>query len=195
MNGKGVWRALGKTLLALSLAGVCLDPGGAFADNPGGDTEGGREQMQIQSSAFNEGETIPRKHTCDGEDVSPQLSWSGVPEGSKSLVLICDDPDAPVGTWVHWVLFGIAPDVNELPEGVNGGDAAPGGPTQGRNDFGRLGYGGPCPPTGPAHRYFFKLYAVDNEPVLGAGATKAEVTQAIKGHILAEGQFMGRYGR
>ena len=151
--------------------------------------------MQIQSSAFEEGATIPRKHTCEGEDISPQLSLSAPPSGTKSLVLICDDPDAPVGTWVHWVLFGIPPDIGELPEAVPADDEVLGGAKHGRNDFGNLGYGGPCPPPGPAHRYFFKLYAVDMEPVLNVGATKAEVLQAIEGHILAEAQLMGRYGR
>jgi hypothetical protein len=193
MNGKAARRALWKIPLALGLTVACV--GAAFAENADGDMEGGRGQMLIQSSAFNEGETIPRKHTCDAEDISPQISWSGVPEGTKSLLLICDDPDAPMGTWAHWVLFGISPDVNELPEGVNAGDAAPGGPTEGRNDFGRLGYGGPCPPAGPAHRYVFKLYAVDDEPVLAAGATKTEALRAIEGHIVAEGRLMGRYGR
>ena len=151
--------------------------------------------MNIQSSAFKEGDTIPKKHTCEGEDVSPQLLWSAPPDGTKSLVLICDDPDAPVGTWVHWVLFGLSPDTKELPEDVPDGEQVPGGAKHGRNDFGNLGYGGPCPPPGPAHRYFFKLYAVDIELPLNAGAAKAEVMQAVEGHILAECQLMGRYGR
>ncbi len=151
--------------------------------------------MQILSGAFNEGDTIPKKHTCDGEDVSPLLSWSDVPDGSKGLVLICDDPDAPVGTWVHWVLFGITPDTTELPEGVPDGERVLSGAMHGCNSWGNLGYGGPCPPAGPPHRYFFKLYAVDIEPVLSPGATAAEVMVAIEGHILAEGRLMGRYGR
>jgi Raf kinase inhibitor-like YbhB/YbcL family protein len=157
--------------------------------------EGGIGTMQIQSSAFEEGATIPKKHTCEGEDVSPALSWSAPPSGTKSLVLICDDPDAPVGTWVHWVLFGLSPDTVELPEGVPSDGEVLGGAKHGRNDFGNLGYGGPCPPPGPAHRYFFKIYAVDTEPMLNVGATKADVMQAIEGHILAEGQLMGLYGR
>ncbi len=160
-----------------------------------GEMEGGMGVMNITSMAFAEGEVIPKKHTCDGEDVSPELSWEGVPGGAKSLVMICDDPDAPVGTWVHWVLFGIKPDASGLPEGVPDGESILDGATHGRNDFGNLGYGGPCPPPGPAHRYYFKLYAVDVEPSLGAGATMADVMQAIDGHILAEGQLMGRYGR
>jgi hypothetical protein len=151
--------------------------------------------MDLTSTSFAEGDAIPKKHTCDAEDVSPELSWSGVPEGAKSLVMICDDPDAPVGTWVHWVMFGISPDANGLPEGVPDGESVLGGATHGRNDFGNLGYGGPCPPPGPAHRYFYKIFAVDIEPVLSAGGSKADVMQAIDGHIVAEGQLMGRYGR
>jgi Raf kinase inhibitor-like YbhB/YbcL family protein len=178
-------------LLALSFVFACAGSTWTFA----AETEGGREVMQIQSTAFGEGDTIPKRHTCDGEDVSPQLSWSGVPDGAKSLVMICDDPDAPIGMWVHWVLFGIAPDTSELAEDVPDGENVLGGAVHGRNDFGNLGYGGPCPPPGPAHRYFFKLYAVDIEVVLPAGATKAEVISATEGHILAEGQLMGRYGR
>jgi hypothetical protein len=151
--------------------------------------------MQIQSSAFKEGAMIPKKHTCDSEDVSPALSWSATPAGTKCLVLICDDPDAPVGTWVHWVLFALKPNVNELPEGVPTNGDVLGGAKQGRNDFGNLGYGGPCPPPGKPHRYFFKLYAVDMEPQLKIGATKADVMKTIQGHVLAEAQLMGRYGR
>lgn len=193
MNRRLAW-ASRTILLALGLGLVCAWPGRILAQDTDGDREGSG-QMQILSGAFNEGDTIPKKHTCDGEDVSPQLSWSGVPDGSKSVVLICDDPDAPVGTWVHWVLFGIAPDTTELPEGVPDGERVLSGATHGRNSWGSLGYGGPCPPAGPAHRYFFKLYAVDIEPVLSPGATAAEVVVAIEGHILAEGRLMGRYGR
>ncbi len=151
-------------------------------------------KLEIKSAAFEEGGSIPRKYTCDGADVSPPLSWTRPPEGTKSMVLISDDPDAPVGTWVHWVLYGLSPDTLELPEGVPGDKEVLGGARQGTSDFGRIGYGGPCPPGG-THRYYFKLYAVDFEPALGAGATKKEVLKAIEGHILAEGQLMGRYSR
>jgi Raf kinase inhibitor-like YbhB/YbcL family protein len=190
MNRKPVVTAM-MLLLAFGFAFTCARPAWILAE----ETEGGQGTMQIQSTAFGEGDTIPKKHTCEGEDVSPQLSWSGVPSEAKNLVMICDDPDAPVGTWVHWVLFGIAPDVAELAEGVPDGESVLGGAMHGRNDFGNLGYGGPCPPPGPAHRYYFKLYAVANEPVINPGATKAEVMAAIEGHVLAEGQLMGRYGR
>lgn len=153
--------------------------------------EEGEEEMAIQvtSTAFSEAGTIPKKHTCDGQDVSPQLSWSGVPEGTKSLALIMDDPDAPIGTFVHWVLYDIPADVKELPEGVQGVGV------QGVNDFRRSGYNGPCPPRGPAHRYYFKIYALDTTLGLKAGARKADVEKAMQGHILAWGQLMGKYGR
>ncbi|RJP20395.1 MAG: YbhB/YbcL family Raf kinase inhibitor-like protein [Candidatus Abyssobacteria bacterium SURF_5] len=151
--------------------------------------------MQIKSSAFEEGGTIPKKYTCEGQDVSPPLSWSDPPNGTKSLALIADDPDAPMGTWVHWVLYGLAPDVTRLSEGVPPDNEVLGGARQGRNDFGNIGYGGPCPPPGRPHRYYFKLYALDMKLSLAPGARKAELLKAMEAHILAEGQLMGRYGR
>jgi hypothetical protein len=157
--------------------------------------EGGKEAMEIKSSAFTEGATIPKKYTCAGEDISPPLSWSDPPKGTKSLALICDDPDAPVGTWVHWVFYGVSPDVRKLDEGVPPDGEVLKGAKQGRNDFGNLGYGGPCPPPGPAHRYYFKLYAMDMKLMLPAGATKSELLGALDGHVLAEAQLMGRFGR
>jgi Raf kinase inhibitor-like YbhB/YbcL family protein len=155
----------------------------------------GKETMQITSTAFREGTSIPVKHTCDGADVSPPLKWSGAPVGTKSLVLISDDPDAPVGTWVHWVLYDMPPTVTELQENLPKTATVPGVGTQGTNDFRRLGYGGPCPPPGKAHRYFFKLYALDKTLDLKPGATKKEVEQAMAQHILAQGQLMGTYKR
>jgi len=149
--------------------------------------------MRIESSAFSEGEKIPRQYTCDGKDVSPPLSWSGVPEGAKSFALICDDPDAPK-TWVHWVVFDLPAGTKGLPEAVAARESVPGGGTQGTNDFRKPGYGGPCPPSG-THRYFFKLYALDTQVKLGSGATKADLERAMKGHVLAEGSLMGRYSR
>jgi Raf kinase inhibitor-like YbhB/YbcL family protein len=145
--------------------------------------------IQLTSSAFKEGGNIPRRHTCDGEDLSPSLSWTGIPAGTHSLALIVDDPDAPRGDWVHWVLFDLLPDLDGLPEGVAGTGTA------GKNDFGRLGYGGPCPPRGSNHRYYFKLYALDQTLGLKPGATKVDVETAMTGHILAKGQVMGRYER
>ena len=149
--------------------------------------------MKLTSSAFTEGSMIPRKYTCDGEDVSPPLAWAEVPAGIKSLALICDDPDAPVGTWVHWVLFNLPPTLTGLPEGVPA-EKSPQGGVHGTNSWRRIGYGGPCPPGG-THRYFFKLYALDTQLNLGNNATAKDVQAAIKGHVLAEAQLMGRYKR
>jgi len=148
----------------------------------------------ITSSAFSEGGMIPRKYTCDGPDISPDLSWEGVPEGTKSLALICDDPDAPVGTWVHWVLFNIPAGEKSLPAKMVADATLSNGALHGTNDFRRLGYGGPCPPGG-THRYYFKLYALDTALQLDAGATKAKVEAAMAGHILAKAQLMGKYKR
>ena len=151
-------------------------------------------KLEVKSSAFEEGGMIPSKYTCDGPDVSPPLSWDQPPDGTKSQVLINDDPDAPMGTWVHWVLYGLSPDTLELPEGVPVDKKVLGGAKQGTTDFGRTGYGGPCPPGG-THRYYFKLYAIDIKLDLDAGVTKKEVLKAIEGHVLAKGQLMGRYSR
>ncbi len=157
--------------------------------------EGGDKMtLQISSPAFSEGQMIPRQYTCDGADISPALSWSGVPEGTRSLALICDDPDAPMGTWVHWVLFNIDPARNGLPEQIAPDAQVLGGARHGTNDFRRLGYGGPCPPGG-THRYFFKMYALDTELELESGATKAQLEAAMQGHVLAQAQLMGKYRR
>ena len=157
--------------------------------------EGYAMKLDIKSTAFEGGDSIPKQYTCDGADISPQLSWSQPPEGTGSMVLICDDPDAPMGTWVHWVLYGLSPDTLEISENIPDDKEVLGGSKHGVNDFHKYGYGGPCPPGG-THRYFFKLYAVDTEVVdLDPGATKDEVLVAIKGHVLAEGQLMGRYSR
>src|SRR5437867_13104484 len=141
----------------------------------------------LSSPAFAAGDSIPAKFTADGLDVSPMLEWAAPPGGTKSLVLIVDDPDAPAGTWVHWVLIGIPPDRTSLPEGVEktGTPSGLGGAVNGKNDLGRLGYGGPAPPGGKTHRYFFKLDALDTKLALAAGATKDQVEKAMKGHILA----------
>ena len=149
--------------------------------------------LQLMSSIFKEGEMIPRANTCDGPDVSPDLSWDGVPQGTKSLALICDDPDAP-RNWVHWVLFNIPPDETQLPAEIPADAVLNNNARHGKNDFGRLGYGGPCPPSG-THRYYFKLYALDTELGLDSGATRTQVEEAMQGHILTEGRLMGRYGR
>ncbi|MCS7337824.1 MAG: YbhB/YbcL family Raf kinase inhibitor-like protein [Verrucomicrobiae bacterium] len=158
-------------------------------------TESQAMKIQVTSPAFQDGKPIPSKYTCDGEDVSPPLNWTNVPPEAKSLVLISDDPDAPVGTWVHWVLYDLPPTTAGLSEGVPKSSELPNGAKQGINDFRRIGYGGPCPPPGKPHRYYFKLYALDTMLGLKPGATKAEVEKAMKGHILAQGQLMGTYQR
>ena len=151
--------------------------------------------IQLTSSAFAEGQPIPEKYTCDGADISPPLKWTNIPQGAKSLALVCDDPDAPAGTWVHWVLYELPPAVTELPEGVPTTETISNVAKQGVNDFKRIGYGGPCPPRGGPHRYFFKLYALDAELQLKAKATKKDLLRAMEGHSLAEGQLMGTYKR
>ena len=151
--------------------------------------------MELRSDAFKQGEMIPRKYTCDGDDLSPKLTWNKPPEGTKQLVLICDDPDAPRGTWDHWVIYGLPADTLGLPEGVKHGGEVKGIGIQGTNSGGIIGYNGPCPPKGPAHRYFFKLYAIDKKLDLKPGLSKKEVLKAMEGHILAQGELMGKYGR
>jgi len=150
--------------------------------------------IKVSSTAFAEGGMIPAKYTCDEEDISPPLAWDSIPEGTKTLALVCDDPDAPMGTWVHWVLFNLPVDISELPGNVPPERELESGAKQGTNDFGRIGYGGPCPPGG-THRYYFKLYALDAVLDLEAGARKPQLLEAMEGHILAEGQLMGRYSR
>jgi Raf kinase inhibitor-like YbhB/YbcL family protein len=158
-------------------------------------TRGGAKMaITITSTAFAEGGMIPGEHTCDGRDISPPLAWTGAPEGTKSLALICDDPDAPMGTWVHWVLFNIPATANELPQSIPPDKLLEDGSRHGRNDFRKFGYGGPCPPGG-THRYYFKLYALDMELAQEPGLTKAELIKAMEGHILAQGQLIGRYKR
>jgi Raf kinase inhibitor-like YbhB/YbcL family protein len=155
---------------------------------------GGKMQVKVTSEAFDEGGMIPGKYTCDGQDVSPPLSWGSVPEGAKSIALISDDPDAPRGTWVHWVVFNLPPTLKGLPEGIPRKETLDDGGRQGVNDFGRFGYGGPCPPGG-THRYYFKIYILDTSLGLTGRVTKARLLEAMEGHILAEGRLMGRYKR
>ena len=150
--------------------------------------------MEIKSSAFENNKMIPKQYTCDGKNISPQLLWSDVPEGTKSIALISDDPDAPMGTWVHWVIYNIPGDVNELAENISPDKTLSNGAKQGTNDFKKIGYGGPCPPSG-THRYFFKLYALDTKLNLDSGATKKQLLQAMEGHILAQAELMGKYKR
>jgi Raf kinase inhibitor-like YbhB/YbcL family protein len=143
----------------------------------------------LTSPAFSDGEAIPPRYTCEGANLSPPLSWSGLPEGTRSLSLIMDDPDAPVGTFTHWLAWGIDPEVG----GLAAGERAP---VEGRNDFGVTGYGGPCPPPGHGpHRYFFRLYALDSEVGLHPGAIRKELERALEGHLLGEAVLVGVYQR
>jgi Raf kinase inhibitor-like YbhB/YbcL family protein len=154
----------------------------------------GAEELTLTSPAFAEGEMIPAKYTCDDADISPPLQISGVPANAASLALICDDPDAPMDTWVHWVLYNLPSTTIELPEGLPTDSELADGTRQGFTDFQRSGYGGPCPP-GDTHRYYFKLYALDIELDLADTATKADLLSAMADHILAETQLLGRYSR
>lgn len=151
--------------------------------------------FSMHSAAFANGAAIPKKFTCSGEDQSPVLEWSGAPPATKSFALIVDDPDAPGGTWVHWVIFNIPATSAGLHEGTEKKDRLPDGTRQGRNDFGKIGYNGPCPPPGRPHRYFFKLYALNTELGIAAGAGKAELERAMDGHILAKAAWVGKFGR
>jgi Raf kinase inhibitor-like YbhB/YbcL family protein len=151
--------------------------------------------LTLSSNSFEAGGTIPKKFTCDAQDSSPELHWSDPPAGTKSFALTADDPDAPAGTWVHWVLYDLPGDLRALAESVPKQEALPNGARQGRNDFRKTGYGGPCPPPGKPHRYFFKLYALDAKLDLKASATKAELERAMSGHVLAHAELIGRYGR
>lgn len=151
--------------------------------------------LELTSSAFKSGDPIPRRYTCEDEDLSPPLHWTVPPAATKSFVIIADDPDAPAGTWVHWVIYDLPLDLRGLTEGVSPKDRLPDGALQGLNDFKRVGYGGPCPPPGKPHRYYFTLYALDVMLNLKPRATKAQVLDGCKGHVLAEAQLMGRFGR
>jgi Raf kinase inhibitor-like YbhB/YbcL family protein len=152
--------------------------------------------FSLTSTAFKDGAPIPSKHTCDGADRSPPLAWSDAPPGTAAFALIAEDPDAPAGTWVHWVAYNLPATTAELPENVAKVESLDlGGARQGRNDFHRPGYGGPCPPPGPPHRYFFKLYALDAPLQVRPGATKKDVEAAMQGHTLGMAQLSGTYAR
>lgn len=152
-------------------------------------------KIALTSPAFREGGSIPEAHTCDGPDRSPALHWDRPPDGARSLALLCEDPDAPTGLWVHWVIWGIPSDSTSLSEGVAMQKTLPNHARQGTNDFRKIGYGGPCPPRGKAHRYCFKLFALDCALDLAPGATRKQVLEAMTGHIVGEGELMGRYAR
>lgn len=151
--------------------------------------------LTISSPSFPSGRDIPKKFTCDGVDVSPQLAWTDPPVGTKSFAVLVDDPDAPVGNWNHWALWNLPATARGLAEGISKEAGLSDGSQQGKNDFRRTGYNGPCPPPGKPHRYYFKLFALDTKLDLKSGATKREVEAAMKGHILEQAEWMGRYGR
>ncbi|RKY46151.1 MAG: YbhB/YbcL family Raf kinase inhibitor-like protein [Candidatus Omnitrophota bacterium] len=151
--------------------------------------------LELKSSAFGNGDYIPSRYTCDSLNFSPPLEWEGVPPQTKSFVIICDDPDAPFKVWVHWVIYNIPSSKRKLEENIPCQGVLADGTLQGVNDFKRLGYGGPCPPPGAAHRYFFKIYALDTILDLKEGASKREVLEKMKGHILDKGELVGLYKR
>ncbi len=150
------------------------------------------KKMSLSSSAFKDGQPIPVDYTCDGKNISPPLSWTGAPSETKSLLLIVDDPDAPSGVWTHWIVWNLSTDTSDLPEGFTKSRS---NATQGNNDFKKPGYGGPCPPAGKAHRYFFRIYALDTTLDVPAGATRKQIDAAMAKHVLSMGQLMGTYQR
>jgi Raf kinase inhibitor-like YbhB/YbcL family protein len=151
--------------------------------------------FSISSSAFEHGASIPRAFTADGTDVSPALSWENPPSGTQAFALVCDDPDAPIGTWVHWLIWNLPASAKGLAEGVQPKKTMGDGSAQGKNDFGRIGYGGPSPPPGKPHRYFFRLYALKEKLPLAAGASRRELDKAMEGKILAAVEVFGTYRR
>jgi len=153
------------------------------------------KQISISSDTFENGSTMPVEYTCDGEDHSPALLWDTVPAGTRSIALIVDDPDAPGKTFVHWVIYNIPANSTGLPAAMPKDSSLNDGSLQGKNDFDKIGYNGPCPPPGKPHRYFFKVYAIDTTLSLLSGATKSQVEAAMSGHILAQGEMIGKYGR
>ena len=151
--------------------------------------------VRLKAEAFKPESDIPAQFTCDGSNVSPALAWTAPPAGTESIALVMEDPDAPARTWIHWVVYDLAATERGLPEDVAPTATLPSGAKQGRNDFGRLGYGGPCPPPGPAHRYWFRLFALDTKLDLKPGAARAQLERAMRGHVLAQADMMARYGR
>jgi Raf kinase inhibitor-like YbhB/YbcL family protein len=180
-------------LLILFAAGCAKQPA-APAQNPAvtSTPQSTAPVFRLTSTAFKDGEPVPRQYTCSGVNVSPPLEWPGVHKTAKTLAIIADDPDAPAGTWVHWVVYNLPADTMGIVENLPQDENLKGGGFQGKNDFEKIGYGGPCPPSG-THRYFFKIYALDGELPLKAGATKTDVEKAMEGHILAQTQLMGTY--
>lgn len=172
------------------LAGTgCAPKSEPVAEEPKG------QGIAITSPAFRAGQPIPARHTGDGDDLSPPLQWSGIPQEARSLVIICDDPDAPRGTFVHWLLYDLPASEKGLPEGVPRDEKLPSGASQGTNDFGRYGYIGPSPPSGPVHHYHFRLYALSAPTGLKPGASRGDLDAAMKGRVIATGELVGTYKR
>jgi Raf kinase inhibitor-like YbhB/YbcL family protein len=183
-------------VLSMAISG-CSRSSPTITQPPVNSAQPNKTEIKLTSTAFKEGESIPRAYTCDGVNISPPLEWSGVgstTKPAKTIAIIADDPDAPGGTWVHWVLYNLAADNIGLVENVPATESLKAGGFQGKNDFGKIGYSGPCRPSG-SHRYFFRIYALDGELPLKAGATKADLMKAMEGHIIAQGQSMGTYRR
>lgn len=151
--------------------------------------------INLMSDVFEEGDRIPIKHTCDDTNISPPLRWSTLPERTISFAVLCEDPDAPAGIWTHWIIFNIPPNVMELPAGIKNEEKLENGIVQGVNDFGYTGFGGPCPPDGAEHRYYFRIYALDTTLNPGPGAKRKEFLKALNENVLDEGHLMGIYGR
>lgn len=166
----------------------------ATAGTPVADGEATQMEFIVDSEAFEDGEAVPRKYSCDGDDISPPLRWTGIPPGTQALAVVLDDPDAPAGTWVHWVVFDIPATSGGLQEGIPPDPELAGGGRHGSNSWGRPGYGGPCPPSG-VHRYFFRVYALDSALDLEPGATKEQVLAAMENHVLDSAELMGTYAR
>jgi Raf kinase inhibitor-like YbhB/YbcL family protein len=180
----------GKFILAAVITLGCLASITSCSRRP---AETAPLSLEFISPDFSPGATIPKLLTCDGGDLSPALQWKSPPNATQSFALIADDPDAPVGTWVHWVIFDMPPTLRSLSQNFPRLGQSADGSRQGSNDFDKIGYGGPCPPAGQLHRYFFKLYALDTKLNLKPGATKKDVERAMQGHILARGEYIGRY--
>jgi Raf kinase inhibitor-like YbhB/YbcL family protein len=189
-----------KVLLAMLILFAAFRSPAASAQNQQSSNRMGKDgraamMIQLSTNSFKPGGAIPTKFTCSGADLSPQLSWSAPSPAAKSVALIVDDPDAPAGTWNHWLLYNIPPSVHELPEDQLRTLELSNGAIQGKNDFGNVGYNGPCPPPGKPHRYFFRLYALDTRLDLKSGADRRTLDHAIKGHVMGEGELMGTFGR
>jgi Raf kinase inhibitor-like YbhB/YbcL family protein len=178
---------------ALALALGIL--GGSTLQSQSRPPAAGHSSLALKSSAFAAGAEIPKKHSCDGDDASPALEWSGGPANTVTFALIMDDPDAPAGTWVHWVLWNLPAGTHELPEGVPQQYQLDDGTRQGRNSSKKIGYNGPCPPPGKPHRYFFRLYALDQKLVLAPGGNSSDLQEAMKRHVIAQAEYMGTYRR